>query len=237
MENQTRFDLNAAVESWRNELAAQSNLAPDDRRELETHLRDAVAGFQQRGLNDEESFWLARRRVGQPQQLGEEYEKADPVKILRGRIFWMAAGALVALFLFIDTTPLTATIGYCFPSIGNIVEETTLSLVLWVLQIFGVTLLIVRGNINLRPSLLASFTKDRFRFAIMIISILLTAEIFYAAIMLWAYVASRNVHGFDGGPFAFVGNYVFVSLMLELVPVAILIWLLPTHNRKTQIRV
>jgi len=56
MENQTRFDLNAAVENWRNELAAQPNLAPDDRRELETHLRDAIAGFQQRGLNDEESF-------------------------------------------------------------------------------------------------------------------------------------------------------------------------------------
>jgi hypothetical protein len=60
MENQTRFDLNAAIENWRNELAAQPNLASDDRRELETHLRDAIAGFQQRGLNDEESFWLAR---------------------------------------------------------------------------------------------------------------------------------------------------------------------------------
>src|ERR1035438_3693934 len=52
MENQTRYDLNAAVENWRNELAAQPNLASDDRRELETHLRDAIAGFQQRGLND-----------------------------------------------------------------------------------------------------------------------------------------------------------------------------------------
>ena len=80
MENQTRFDLNAAIENWRNELAAQPNLASDDRRELETHLRDAIAGFQQRGLNDEESFWLARRRVGQPPKLGEEFVKADPAK-------------------------------------------------------------------------------------------------------------------------------------------------------------
>jgi hypothetical protein len=80
MENQTRFDLNAAVENWRNELAAQPNLASDDRRELETHLRDAIAGFQQRGLNDEESFWLARKRVGQPPQLGNEFSKANPVR-------------------------------------------------------------------------------------------------------------------------------------------------------------
>src|ERR1035438_9808790 len=52
MENQARFDLNASIANWRNELAAQPNLASDDRRELETHLRDAVAGFRQRGLND-----------------------------------------------------------------------------------------------------------------------------------------------------------------------------------------
>jgi hypothetical protein len=29
MENQTRYNLNAAVENWRNELAAQPNLASD----------------------------------------------------------------------------------------------------------------------------------------------------------------------------------------------------------------
>ena len=56
MENQTRYDLNAAIENWRSELAAQVGLTTEIRRELETHLRDAIAGFQQRGLNDEESF-------------------------------------------------------------------------------------------------------------------------------------------------------------------------------------
>src|SRR5476651_897679 len=99
MENQTRFDLNAAVENWRNELAAQPNLASDDRRELETHLLDAIAGFQQRGLNDEESFWLARRRVGQPPQLVEEFVKADPAGIWRERVFWMTIG-VVGSFIF-----------------------------------------------------------------------------------------------------------------------------------------
>jgi hypothetical protein len=99
MENQTRFDLNAAVENWRNELAAQPNLAPDDRRELETHLRDAIAGFQQRGLNDEESFWLARRRVGQPPQIAEEFTKTNPAAVWRERLFWMII-ALLALNLW-----------------------------------------------------------------------------------------------------------------------------------------
>jgi hypothetical protein len=88
METQTRYDLNAAVENWRAELAAQTGLTAEVRRELETHLRDAITGFQQRGLNNEESFWLARKRVGQPPELGEEFGKADPAKIWRERAFW-----------------------------------------------------------------------------------------------------------------------------------------------------
>ena len=89
MENQTPFDLNAAIEGWRNELAAQPNLAADDRRELETHLRDAIAEFQQHGLSGEEAFWLARRRVGPPEPLGEEFVKAEPVKVWRERAYFI----------------------------------------------------------------------------------------------------------------------------------------------------
>jgi tetrahydromethanopterin S-methyltransferase subunit B len=121
MENQTRFDLNAAVENWRNELAAQPSLASDDRRELETHLRDAIAGFQQRGLNDEESFWLACRRVGQPQQLGEEFVKADPAKAWRERIFWMALGIIVFWQLMqILTFAVGIALYYLFPSLREL---------------------------------------------------------------------------------------------------------------------
>jgi hypothetical protein len=75
MANQTRFDLNAAIENWRNELAAQPNLTADDRRELETHLRDAIAGFRRRGLSEAESFKSACERVGQLRQIGHEFQK------------------------------------------------------------------------------------------------------------------------------------------------------------------
>jgi hypothetical protein len=91
METQTCFDLNAAIANWQQELARQPGLAPVVRRELETHLRDTVAELQGRGLNNEESFWLARRRAGRPQQLAEEFAKADPVRVWRERAFWIAA--------------------------------------------------------------------------------------------------------------------------------------------------
>ena len=108
MENQTRFDLNAAVENWGHELAAQPPLAPDNRRELETHLRDALAELKARGLNDEESFWLARRRVGQPQKIAEEFVKADPAQVWRERFYWMAV-ALVGSYVFMTWKDLLAT--------------------------------------------------------------------------------------------------------------------------------
>jgi hypothetical protein len=90
METPTRYNLNVVIENWRSELAAQPNLPLEVRRELETHLRDAITGFQQRGLNDEESFWLACKRVGQPPRLGEEFMKVDPAVCWQERVFWMA---------------------------------------------------------------------------------------------------------------------------------------------------
>ena len=148
MENQTRFDLNAAVENWRNELAAQPNLATDDRRELETHLRDAIAGFQQRGLNGEESFWLARRRVGQLPQLGEEFVKADPAKVWRERAFGMIAAILAAFLLSSISTSLAVIVRSYFPIIEKVVSESALILLFWILQILGMTILFTRGNGN-----------------------------------------------------------------------------------------
>ena len=95
METQTRFDLDAAIAKWQQELAAQADLAPIVRRELETHLRDTVRELQGRGLGNEESFWLARRRVGQPGQLGEEFAKSDPANLWRERTFCIATALLV----------------------------------------------------------------------------------------------------------------------------------------------
>ncbi len=94
MEAQTRFDLNAAIEKWRLELAAQPNLGLADQRELEAHLRDTVAELQQRGLNEEESFWLAGRRLGQPQQLNKEFAKTHPANSWRERLLWVLAAFL-----------------------------------------------------------------------------------------------------------------------------------------------
>ncbi len=96
MENQTRFDLNAAVENWRQELAAQPNLASDDRRELETHLRDLISEFRRKGLTEAESFKSACERVGQLRQIGSEFQKNRTIKMTRHA---MASGACIGFIL------------------------------------------------------------------------------------------------------------------------------------------
>jgi hypothetical protein len=65
-------------------------MAPDVRRELESHLRDSIAELRQRGLNDDESFWLARRRADPRQRLGEEFHKVEDVTslVLIGLLTW-----------------------------------------------------------------------------------------------------------------------------------------------------
>ncbi|HKI69527.1 MAG TPA: permease prefix domain 1-containing protein [Verrucomicrobiae bacterium] len=107
METQTRFALNAAIEDWRQELAAQIDLSPEVRRELETHLRDTIAELQRHGLNDEESFWLARRRIGQLTSIGREFGhvRPNPAKVWRARVFWMVVGVFVInLLRFVSIT-------------------------------------------------------------------------------------------------------------------------------------
>lgn len=94
METQTSFNLKAAIKNWHEELAAQPGLAPEDRRELQSHLCDSLAELRQRGLNEEECFWLARRRIGSPPRLAEEFIREDPARVWRKRLFWMALALL-----------------------------------------------------------------------------------------------------------------------------------------------
>jgi hypothetical protein len=103
MEDQARFDLNAAIDNWRNELVAQPTLASDDRRELETHLLDAIAGFRCKGLTESESFKSACERVGLLRQIGNEFQKNRTVKMTRHLVASGACTGFVfgfAMFLF-----------------------------------------------------------------------------------------------------------------------------------------
>jgi hypothetical protein len=243
MENQTRFDLNAAVENWQNELAAQPNLASDDRRELETHLRDAIAGFQQRGLNDEESFWLARKRVGQPQQIGEEFVKANPTAIWRERAFWVAVtifviqlwSQTVSFFWFLFRGDLFGHLLKLFPSyIGwlSILSSESVSELLPLFSfvfVIGVAMLLLRKRLNRCVEKFQFVFQSRLRF------LLAFGAIFSAYFLLLINFALRS--NLNEVLYSTLAK-ILISLWFEyaLFPTilaCLIIWLMPTQNRKT----
>jgi hypothetical protein len=233
METQTRFDLNAALENWRQELAAQPGLAADNRRELEAHLRDAIAGFQQRGLNDEESFLLARHRIGQPQRLGEEFEKADPAKVWRERIFWMV------LFYFLmgtlSTVPWFMGILFSKPGAGGNLPASVLVFLLRVSPLIAIVLL-GAGKMTRQFSRLIQLVDGRFRLAsAAFILILISSVLQYFGIMLsdLNFEALQTSVGIPFQHHAISIGQILPPVVALFILALLLIWLMPAQNRKT----
>jgi hypothetical protein len=190
---QTKFDLNIAIETWRNELAGQPQLTPDDRRELERHLTDSMADYRGRGLTDEEAFWLARQRIGKPQQLADEYEKADPVKVWRQRIFWIALAIFVwRLFSEVVAVVSTAVVLKISPHTGPYAGSIPWDGVVQIAGFVPVLFFVLTANGRLVPQLqkLTDLIRDRRRLAL-IIFILLILAISVRTAAYWA--ASNNV--------------------------------------------
>jgi hypothetical protein len=226
MENQTRFDLNAAMENWRRELAGQLNLASDDRRELETHLRDTIAELRQRGLNEEESFWLARRRVGQPQQLGEEFAKADPAKVWCERVFWM----WLAVFLSSTLGSMAHSIVFALTPLNTnstpkAVMQTTFILLASLIPII-IAVSLAKGKWVAFFSKLTQLVENRRHLAVAaFLCVALSSSIRIAAM---AILCSRNnIHNSSS---ILQG---LASTIYPLIIALLLVWLMPTQIRKT----
>jgi hypothetical protein len=243
MENQARFDLNSALESWRTELAAQPNFSADDRRELETHLRDTFGELKSRGLNEEEFFWLARRRVGQPQKLAEEFVKADSTQIWRDRVFWMAV-ALLTYSLWSYLTSFVTSVAI------NMITNWRLSLFhngsyYWfglnpvVSQLFTATFrllpfcclafLLLKGRLN-KDSRVVSFFRSRRNFAIVFVSVISFNS--WWPINAW-YESQMNIPNL---PISTVvhSNLIWIKLIFlviwPLILTALALWLLPVEK-------
>jgi hypothetical protein len=222
MENQTRYDLNAAIENWLAELAAQPNLTSDDRRELETHLRDAIAGFQQRGLNDEESFWLACKRVGQPPELGEEFVKSDPTNDWRERVFWMA-NALLFVNLW---SSLIGAFSLKYAR-GNLSHPWQLKYYLFISMSYCVLILccvvfLASSRLRHRTKVLSFIFQSRARF--ILVGLLLVLAVNFLR-------ASATVGGALVTQVFFLGLIIYSPWSLSLI--GLIAWLMPVQNRKT----
>jgi hypothetical protein len=245
METQTRYDLNAAIENWRVELAKQPHLMAEVRRELETHLRDAITGFQQRGLNDEESLWLACKRVGQPPRLGEEFTKADPAKIWRDRAFWI----MIILSTFqlwnkvsphlwgkiafphwnhhdISTLHSVSWLDRVILSSNGVLSYGLFQMLCNLLPIFCFVILFATGRMNWADRAFKFIFRSRLQFILMSLALVLVFHYYDDSVGALTTVAGSN----------WFLQYCTDVLLTNLWPLTLIIliaWLMPTQNRKT----
>ena len=91
------FDLNECINKWRVGLAQSQSLGKTDIDELESHLRTEIENLKPFQLSDEERFWIAAHRLGNPDRLSDEYAKINRRNVFRQKVSWMIAGILFYL--------------------------------------------------------------------------------------------------------------------------------------------
>ena len=113
------FDLNVEILKWRDSLAESEALGKSALDELASHLREEIESLASLNLSEEESFWLARWRLGGTGDLAGEFAKINKSAILRNRLFWMAGGVL-AYMLAIQSGAAAAKLGVLFAAFGGL---------------------------------------------------------------------------------------------------------------------
>jgi len=155
MENPNSFDLNAAIGEWLESHARLPGFKPHNLRELEVHLRDSVAALQAQNLTPEESFMVARHRVGTPEVLAVEFGKVNRHAVWLERAMWMLAGVQL-FFLATGLARVTSSLALLFGVKVSVGPATlaVLTTAMYTLTLAGVTFvmwhLIRRRSVNAR---------------------------------------------------------------------------------------
>ncbi|RYD84021.1 MAG: hypothetical protein EOP84_06670 [Verrucomicrobiaceae bacterium] len=89
----TPFNLEASIAAWRTKFRSHEAISHSEVEELESHLRDSIDDLTQSGLSLEESFLLARHRLG-GENVAEEIHHSDPARLWASRARWMFLGVL-----------------------------------------------------------------------------------------------------------------------------------------------
>jgi hypothetical protein len=239
MENTTQFNLNASLQQWSEDLVAQPGLTPEVRSELQTHLQETVKDLCKRGLNEQESFWLACRRVGQPRQLAEEFVKANPwpmwkryalwvvtamlgMRIFQGIFAWVS-GSLTFFELHAAVTP------WWVQGLRDAFLDTGVGDVIGALAVICGAVLIARSPDVTSSRLWRLFFQTRSRFVMIGTSAVLT--IF--ALELWSETVTqawRRAHPEDWALFFNTSPNSFFKLIFPSALVILIAWLIPSDS-------
>ena len=75
------FEIDRAIHTWRQFLNTDDALTPDDKVELEIHLRDEIDACLEKGMSEEEAFGFARRATGDLAGIHEAFSAVATEKV------------------------------------------------------------------------------------------------------------------------------------------------------------
>lgn len=130
METTIPFDLNQAIQSWRENLAQSPAFHDENLDELESHLRDSISTLQTNGLAANEGFLVATMRIGSDAFLKSEFGKVNPQAVWLERALWMLVG--IQFWSFVSGVIASSTrsavsfalVSYDFTAHGRIIPAT-----------------------------------------------------------------------------------------------------------------
>ncbi|MEM1325532.1 MAG: hypothetical protein AAGI23_06235 [Bacteroidota bacterium] len=111
METRSPFDLQLAVEDWRNQLLRTGLFKLDDVDELESHLLDELDSLSPMQIEDKERFLIARSRMGRLDVIAAEYAKVNVSHSLLKKLEPYVKGALIYVTL-------SACLGFLVAGVG-----------------------------------------------------------------------------------------------------------------------
>ena len=100
METNVEFNLQEQVSSWVKRLKAEPSITEADSEELKCHLLDQIDHLKDIGLDDEEAFWVAAKRMGSASVWKDEYREVNNPLIQIKRSLVILAGVLAYFFLY-----------------------------------------------------------------------------------------------------------------------------------------
>jgi len=99
-ENNIEFNIHDHINNWFVQLKSEPSITESDSEELKSHLLDMIDGLRNAGLDEEEAFWVASKRMGSCLEWKVDYEEVNKPLIQMRRSLFILAGVLAYFLLY-----------------------------------------------------------------------------------------------------------------------------------------
>ena len=153
------FDLEKSISDWKESFQLSGSFETDKLVEMESHVRESVVDLGTRGLNAEEAFVIATRRLGHAAELRPEFAKNQLFGLSRDRLAWMLCGYIAITVCGMISTALVSGFAAAMAYAG--VDATVTGAVAIAVQlVFWVALLMVGSRVFNLQNVFEHFSKS-----------------------------------------------------------------------------